>query len=118
MQASLRKVLIDSHVAIIAIAVLIFFSAQSVTKAFFALKDPAFQLVFFVIKAVAIRDIYFISRTHDPLIFLRFLSSLSFLLSAIIDLAAAWLISSWVYGTGPMRALGNYRGVLLRKTHA
>jgi hypothetical protein len=116
--ASLRKVLIDSHVGAIAIAVLIFFFAESVTRAIFALKYPAFQLVFFLIEAVAIRGIPYIPRTLDPYNFLMLLCSLSYLLFAMIILAAAWLFSHWVYGTGPLRALGNYRGILSRKTHA
>jgi cation transporter-like permease len=116
--ASLRKVLIDSHVAAVAIAVLIFFSAESVTRAVFVLKDPAFRLVYWLIEAVAIRDIPYIPRTLDPNTFLMLLCSISYFLFAMTQIAAAWLLSRWVYGTGPLRVLGNYRGILLRKIHA
>ena len=118
MPATLRKVLIDSHVSAITIAILFFFSVESITRAIFALKDPAFRLVFFLIEAMAIRDIPYIPRTLDSITSLMLLSSLFYLLFAMTQLAAAWLLSRWVYRIGPLRALGNYRGILLRKTHA
>jgi hypothetical protein len=37
---------------------------------------------------------------------------------AVNNLACAWLLSLWIYGTGPMRILSNYRDKLKRKKDA
>jgi hypothetical protein len=117
-QASLRKVLIDSYVAAVAIAVLIFFSLDFVAKAVFALWEPALGAVLFLITAVTIRDIPYISRTLDPLTRHYLLTVLSNILLALANLSAAWLIFRWIYGTGPLRSLSTYRDKLSRKTDA
>jgi hypothetical protein len=114
-QPSLRKVLIDSHVAAAVIAVMFFFSVGEVV---FALKEPASQVISYLITAVAIRDIpsipitrYYVTSSMLPI-------TLAYLLLATANLAAAWLLSRRVYGTGPLRTLGNYRSKLMRKKHA
>jgi hypothetical protein len=117
-QASLRKVLIDSHVAAVTIAVLIFNSFYSIVKAVSALWRPAFTAVMFLITAVTIRGIPSIYRILDPLNRLNLLAAHFRILIAFAILAAAWLLSRWIYGTGPLRALSNYRNKLSRKTHA
>lgn len=118
MEPSLRKVLIDSHVAVVAIAVLFFYSFFSVARAVFALWTPALEVVFFLATAIAIRGIPYTSRTLDPLTRLYLLTTFSNILFALAYLAAAWLLSCWVYGTGPLRSLGNYRNKFSRKTDA
>jgi uncharacterized membrane protein len=117
-QASLRKVLIDSHVAAVVVAFLIFYSLSFAIKAFSALWRPAFTAFMFLITAVAIRGIPYIHRTLDPLTRLNLLIALSNLLIALAMWAAAWLLSRWVYGTGLLRTLSSYRSKLSRKTHA
>ena len=121
MQASLRKVLIDSHVAAVAIAVLIFFSLDSVAsvaRAVFGLWGPFLEVVSFLATAVAIRGIpsspvtrYYVTDYLLP-------ATLPNLFLALVYLAAAWLLSRWVYGTGPLRSLSTYRDKLSRKTDA
>jgi hypothetical protein len=43
---------------------------------------------------------------------------LSILVSALVCILAAWLLSRWTCGVGPLRALASYRDKLPRKTHA
>ena len=118
MESSLRKSLIDSHVAAAAIAILFFCSFYSVSKALLALFYPASQAVLFLITAVAIRDMSYIRHSFDPLTRMKLLTALFNIFSALADMAAAWLLSHWIYGTGPLRTLGNYRGKLTRNANA
>jgi hypothetical protein len=117
-QASLRKVLIDSHVAAITIVVLIFYSAVFFTKLAFAMSEPALEVVFYIATAVAIRGIPSAPVTRYYITDYLLPATLPNLLFALIALAGAWLLSSWVYGTGPLRTLSNYRNKLSRKTNA
>lgn len=119
MPASLRKVLIDSHVAAVTIAMLIFFSA---VEAVFALWEPVSQVVSYLITAVAylitavaIRDIPSFPVTRSYVTSSMLPITFTILLLALANLAAAWLLSRWVYGVGPLRSLGNLRNKLLRK---
>jgi hypothetical protein len=115
MQNSLRKTLIDSHVAAIAIAVLIF---TCVAEAFFAVWYPVERFLSSLLTAVATGDIPYIPRAVDALTRVNLLAAFTQLVSALSVLAAAWLLSRWIYGTGPLRSLGAYQGKLSRKTHA
>jgi small-conductance mechanosensitive channel len=114
-QTSLRKILIDSQVAAVAIAVLIFYSAL---EAVFALWEPVNQIVSYLITAVAIRDIPSFTATRSYATSSMLPITFVILLLALANLAAAWLLSRWVYGVGPLRSLGNLRNKLLRKKHA
>jgi hypothetical protein len=97
---SLRKVLADSHVAAVAIALLLLWTFDS---AFRGLWDPVYRAVVFVFTAIAIWDIpYFSFTTVDRLMLIR---TCYFLYSAIATLAAASLLSRWVYGRGPVAIL-------------
>jgi hypothetical protein len=117
-ESSLRKSLIDSHVAATAIAILFFCSFCSVSEALLSLYYPAYHAVFFLITAVAIRDIPYISHSLDPVTRMKLLIALFNILSALAYMAAAWLLSHWIFGTGPLRTLGNYRGKLTRNADA
>jgi hypothetical protein len=117
-QTSLRKVLIDSHVAVATIAVMLFFTVVCVINFVFAMWDPALELIVYIATAVTIRGIpsapvtrYYMTGYLLPVI-------LSSLLSVLTYIAAAWVLSHWVYGTGPLQSLANYQGKLVRKNHA
>lgn len=115
MPAPLRKVLIDSHVASVTIAVLIYWS---VGAGFFALWYPFYHLGSFLITAILIRDIPYMPHTPDLPTLQNLLNSLFHLFSALTCIAAACLLSRWTYGTGVLRAFGSYRDKLARKKHA
>src|SRR5712691_1302616 len=109
-----RKILAESHISAVAIAVLLFWSLES---AFRALWGPVSRAAGFLFTAVAILDIPYFSHTltleDRSMLIITFL----YLLSALIKLAAAWLLSRWVYGAGPLCSLSKYRMRLARRNH-
>ena len=111
---SLREVLADSHVAAVAIVVLLLWSMDS---AFRALREPLYSALGYLFTAVAILDIPYTSmvwfKSPSPWIMAFF-----YLFSSINCLIAAWLLSRWVYGVGPLRSLSKYRGKIRRRKHA
>ncbi len=116
MQATLRKVLIDSHVAAIAIAVLL---AGAIEFVFLDLLYPASRVLSFLAIVVATNNPPYIPRTMDYAAGnVSFQAPLLNLCFAVNNLACAWLLSLWIYGTGPMRILSNYRDKLKRKKDA
>ena len=102
MNPSLRKILADSHVSAVAIAVLLF---RSLDSAIWILWGPL---------SMAILTFPNFPRTD------RFTSfiTISYLFNSLVYLAAAWLLSRWVYGKGPLRSLSQYRTILTRRNDA
>lgn len=109
MKRSLRDALAESHTAAVAIAVLLVWSLDG---AFRALWDPAFRAVSFLFTAIAIFDIPYFSPTLTIADWFTLTTTLFYLYSAIISFSAAWLLSRWVYGVGPLRSLMSYRSKL------
>lgn len=113
MKTSLRQILADSHVSAVAIAVLLIWSLDYL---FDAIWNPALHALSYLATAVAIRGVpsptltRFAQRT-------MLITSVSFVSYAFISLAAAWLLSLWVYGAGPLTSLQSYRE-RLRRSHA
>ncbi len=117
MQATLRKVLIDSHVAAIAIAFMLF---ECIQEASLALWGPACGLYSFLAAFVAIRIhvISYIPLTPDSLTQQMFKTSANDLVLVLVNLTGAWFLSLLVYGAGPLRSLGSYKAKLSRKPYA
>jgi hypothetical protein len=113
-KSSLRKILAESHVSAIAIAVLLFWSLDS---AFRALLGPLFRAVTFLFTAVAILDIPYFSRTLTIADRFTLIITSAYLFNALVYLTAAGLLSRWVYGLGPLRSLSIYRTKLVRSKH-
>ena len=112
MKPSLRKILADSHVAAVAIAV---FLLWFLDLGFRSLWEPLFRTASYLFTAVAIFDIpYFTLNGADHFLLIMTFSNLIY---ALINLTAAWLLSRWVYGVGPLRSLGAYRNKLIRSNH-
>ena len=102
MKASLRQTLADSHVAAVAIAFLLLWSLDDGFRALWA---PLPQATVWLATGIAIRGI---PDSSFPLgLSGRFIliSALSYLFGALISLVAAWLMSRWVFGVGPLRCL-------------
>lgn len=112
MQASLRKILIDSHVAAATIAILIFLSLQGF---YIAALQIVTRAVLFLQSAAnhqgATRPPA-LDSTASMLVFIQGL------LAAATILCSAWVLSSWVYGMNPMRSLATCRNKLPRRFHA
>jgi hypothetical protein len=111
---SVRETLADSHISAVAIAVLLLWSLDS---GFRALWSPLARAANFLFTAVAILDIPYFSPTlnsedREMLIFTLF-----YLFSAFVSFAAAWLLSRWVYGVGPLCSLSKCRTRISRRNH-
>lgn len=112
MKGSLRKILADSHVAVVAIALLLLWSLD---YAFHALWGPLSRVTEFLLTALAIRGIPYSSYAADSLLSIETLLYLSW---ALWGFAAAWILSHWVFGVGPLHCLSDCRSTLVRRNHA
>lgn len=114
MKPSLRNVLADSHVAAVAIGVLLVFSLIELVS---PLQIPLLRAAGVLFNAIAFFDIpYFSGRITVKDGFMLFTTISSFFY-AFVSVVAAWALSRWVYGRGPLRALSRYRAALLRRRH-
>jgi hypothetical protein len=111
----LRRVLADSHVAAVAIALLLLWALNG---AFWTLWDPVYRMGRFLFTAIAIWDIPYFSIKPTAIDRLMLISTFYFLYSALVSLLAAWLLSRWVYGVGPLRSLAVCRSKLIGRKHA
>jgi hypothetical protein len=109
---TLRTTLADSHVAAIAIAVLLFGSLES---ACWALWVPLPAAVSFLLDVATIRNVPYSATAFDRV---SVLVATSWLFYSLAYFAAAELLSRWVYGMGPLRSLSRYRTRLVRRNHA
>lgn len=103
MLASLRKTLIESYVAPIAIALLLAWGLKYAIESLFPLVAG---VVRYLVTAVLILDIPsspFVSS--KAAIYFLFSESFPSLLMAAVNIAAAWLASRWIYGHGPISSL-------------
>jgi hypothetical protein len=112
---SFRRVLADSHVAAVAIALLLLWSLDAV---FSALWPPLFRALQFAFTAIAILDIPYFSRTFTVADWSMLTIGLAYLYSSVVSLSVAWLLSKCIYGTGPLRALARYRSRLVGSKNA
>jgi len=111
---SLKESLADYHVSAVAIAVLLYWSLY---WGFTALWSPLARAASFLFTAVAILDIPYGSFTFTSADRSMLTTTLAFLFNAFVCLAAAWLLSRWVYGTGPLRSLSKCRTKLTGRNH-
>ena len=114
MKHSLREILAESHVAAVAIAVLLYWSLY---WGFIALWSPLTRAANFLFTAIAIRDIPYFSPTFTIADRYELSTTIAFLFNAFVCLAAAWLLSRWVDGTGPLRSLSKSGKRLARRNH-
>jgi hypothetical protein len=107
MKPSVRQALADSHIAAIAIVLLLLWPIEPVFRSLWL---PLYNLGSFLATAVAIRGIPSRSLLASPYDRLTFSAASIVLFEAVSCVTAAWLLSSWVYGEGPVRSLSKYRG--------
>jgi hypothetical protein len=114
-RSSLRDALAESHVSAVAIALLLLFSFGSLCR---VLALPFFRIAEFLSTAIAILGVPYLSTTlttYDRLMLIREISPLFI---AVFSFVAAWLLSRWVYRSGPLRSLGRYHTILRTRNHA
>jgi len=118
-KASLRKVLADSHVAAIAIALLL---AQSLIEGIDAFALPVaygvFSAIVFVLNTVTEREFPNISSPFHGADLLILSERLPHLVRATAYAIAAWLLARWVYGQGPIHCLRAAWSELPRRSNA
>jgi hypothetical protein len=115
MKPSLREILADSRIALVAVAVLLLWSFDSVLD---ALWDPIFSAISFLITAVALLGLPYIPPQFSFSQRSMLISTSFYLLEVLICFAAAWILSHWVYGMSPLRSLKSYGERLARRNHA
>jgi len=111
---TLREVLADSHIAAVAIMLLLI---RSLDSGFRAIGRPIFSLFDFLITLVAIRDIPYAFGPHSLGYWLSQAPTFTHFLNAVVSLSAAWALSLWVYRVGPCRSLIECRAKLARRIH-
>jgi hypothetical protein len=112
MKSRLRQVLADSHVAAIAVAVLLFAALNGICR---GLWDPLYRFGGFVVTGIAIWDIPYIPSIPTAADRLMLLTVAHYLYSAFACILGALLLSRWVYGMGPLRSLNACRNELIRR---
>jgi len=113
MKISLRQILADSHVAAVAIAFLLLWSLDGL---FGALWLPLSRIIDILVAAVAILDVPYFSRILTTADRLNLIVVGGYLYLASASFFAAWALSHWVYGAGPLRSLFSY-GKTNRRGH-
>lgn len=114
-KASLRETLVTSRVCAVAIAVLMFWAVLYV---FYAVWSPLAPIEGYLISAVQI------PFHPDHLTTFRYKEIVSpavaayFFFASFVNVAAAWLLARWIYGSGPICVLRIFRGLLGRRNHA
>jgi len=111
----LREILAQSHVAGVAIAVLLLWTLDN---AFRALWGPVSRVGTFVYTAVAILRIPYFNPRLDWPDRTMLMMTLLYLSGAVVYLLGAWLLSHWVYGMGPLRSLRECHARFTGRHHA
>jgi hypothetical protein len=112
MKPSLRQTLFDSHISAVTIAVLLVWSLGDFLEAVW---PPAVSAISFLLTAIAIRGLPFVPPRFTISEREMILVSCDALFRASTNIVAAWILSHWVYGMGPLQSLKNCRERLTRR---
>jgi hypothetical protein len=112
-KAPIRQVLGDSHIAAVAIAVLLLRSFELGVQ---HLGQPLILIAGFLIHVVATRAIPYGSFTFGQ--WLMLIPAVVNFIGSFILVTAAWFLSRWVFGMGPFRSLTDCCAKLARRTDA
>lgn len=110
----LRKALVDSRVAAITVAMLVIVSGANLVL---ALRIPALLIGELLGTAAAIQDVPYIPHALDPFTRMKLIISALNLADAFLMLGAAWILSRWAYGFGPIYCLRSCRNIIRRTSH-
>jgi len=117
---TLREVLADSHIAAVAVAMFLVWSIDWGSKALLSLLVFAFEISDSVLTIALMwwhggtisfgsRDMFF-----DQTLLV---TTMQCLFWTVICVGAAWIISRWVYGVGPLRTLITSRARVARRDY-
>jgi putative effector of murein hydrolase len=110
----LREVLVNSRVGAVAIAVLLLWA---LTSAFLALWGPVSRVGTFLYTAVAILGIPYFNPRLDRADRNMLMITFFYLIGAVVNLIAAWLLSRWAYGVGPLQSLRACGATVIGRNH-
>jgi hypothetical protein len=114
MFASLRKTLIDSHIAAITVAWMLFISLDGISC---AAERVVYRLIL-IIQIYQSHQVFNVLGVAEDQDRMMLSTMLSCLIGALAAIFFAWLVSHWIYGVGPLRILALYRDRIARKSHA
>ena len=103
--SSIRRALAGSHVAAVTIAILLLWTIDGAFRAFW---PPFLRATNYVMMAVATLDV---SYLHPKLSYVDrsvLLFSCLYVYGTVVSLSAAWILSLWVYRTGPFGVMRRY----------
>jgi len=105
-KTSLREVLADSHIAAVAIALLLVGALGSAASGIWSVLLPTIN---FLAYAVATLDIPYLSDAISQAGRVDLALKMLYFFYALMGLCAALILSRWIYGVGPIRCLAQYR---------
>ncbi len=115
MKSSLREVLVESHVAAVAIAVLLFGAFDC---GFQGLCVPVGPVATYSFTAIAILAIPYSSPGFNRQDQFMLGMMVFWFVGMLANLVAAWLLARWVYRVGPINVLIKRRSELARRSLA
>jgi hypothetical protein len=114
MKPTLRETVANTHIAAVAIAVLLLWALDD---EFQVLWEPIQRIFIYLFTAVAILDIPYHSPVPGMVAQISLLTTTLYMFSAFTNFISAWLLSHWVYGVGPIRALTQTRNKVRKDIH-
>lgn len=111
---STRETLMAAHISAVGVAILLFSSLEFAVR---ALAEPFPSAVGFLATAIAVRGMPYISRGTSLAGQFMLVPALFDLFWAVANLAAAWILSRWAHGGGPLAYLKHYGPILGRRKH-
>lgn len=110
----LRATLRRSHTAVAMIVLLYLWATTALVS---AVEQSVHTFGPMVATAVAIVGVPTLSRGDLSLLRIKMLTTGADVVELIVELALAWVVAQWVYGTGPLQALSAWGKPLLRRSH-
>jgi hypothetical protein len=112
---TLRELLADSHIAAVAIVVLLILALDSGVR---AIGRPLISLADFLVNVAAISGLPYGFGFFSLGYWLPQIPTFTHIINAVSCASAAWVLSIWVYKLGPLRSLTQCRSRLARRNHA
>jgi len=116
---NLGKILIDSHISAVAIAVLLAWSITYGSLALSYLLVLAGEFLFSLVSDVSTWWRDGLMPSSGEMLFDRvlFVRALEYLFRTLVVFGAAWIVSRCVYGAGPLHSLSQHRARVARRDY-
>lgn len=119
MRRNLNKILTDSHISAVAVAVLLLWSITYGSLALSYLLVLAGEFLFSLASDVSTWWRGGLIPSSGEMLFDRmlFVMALEYLFRTLVVFGAAWIVSRCVYGAGPLRSLSQHRARVARRDY-